>query len=123
MPLAHETSPHDEGSEAFDLLPIQYWPCRQRSWMWVLGSGMARLVVLHAWDSAFAREMVSSLVIRRRILLNPFFFRYRGKLPALKPMDSRSVNRDGFFSTDVRTILQIAMLSFLLGLEIQTCSK
>jgi len=43
--------------------------------MWVLGSGMARLVVLHAWDSAFAREMVSSLVIRRRMLLNPFFFR------------------------------------------------
>ena len=45
---------------------------------------------------------------------------YGRELAALQPMDSRSIDRDGFFSADVRTILEVAMLTLLLGLQIET---
>jgi len=42
------------------------------------------------------------------------------KLAALEPVHGGSVNSNGLFSTDVRTILQITVLPLLLGLEIET---
>ena len=40
--------------------------------------------------------------------------------PRLEPVDSSSVNRDGLFSTDVGTVLQVTVLTFLLSLEVKT---
>lgn len=42
------------------------------------------------------------------------------ELPALQPMDSRGVDRGRLFCTNVRTILQVRVLSLLLGLEVKT---
>jgi hypothetical protein len=47
--------------------------------------------------------------------------RDRRKLPTLQPMNGRSVDCDSFLCTDVRTVLEVAVLAFLLGLEIQAC--
>jgi len=62
-----------KGPEASELLPIQYWPCMQKSWTWALGAEMVRLVILYARKSALTGEMVRSLlVLYCRILTNPF---------------------------------------------------
>ncbi len=42
------------------------------------------------------------------------------KLSALQPMNSSRINGHSFFGRDVRTILEISMLAFLLRLEVET---
>jgi hypothetical protein len=48
LPSADETGPDDEGFEAPNILPLQHWSGRQRSWLWHLGSRMACMALLHA---------------------------------------------------------------------------
>lgn len=43
-----------------------------------------------------------------------------GEFPALQPMDSRSVDSSCLLGADVGTILQVRVLSLLLGLEVKT---
>ena len=42
------------------------------------------------------------------------------KLAALEPVDSRCVDGNGLFGTDIRTVLEVTVLALLLSLQIQT---
>jgi len=44
----------------------------------------------------------------------------RTELPALQPMHCSRVNRDCFFSANVRAIFQVTMLPLLFSLEVQS---
>lgn len=46
--------------------------------------------------------------------------RNRGELPTFKPMDSRSIDSDSFLSANIRTILEVSMLSLLFCLQVET---
>jgi hypothetical protein len=43
------------------------------------------------------------------------------ELPTLQPVNCRSIDSYGFFGTNVRAILQVAVLPLLFSLEIETC--
>lgn len=53
-----EAGAHDQGSQASYLLSLQHRSCGQGSWLWYLGTGVACMVVLHAWDCTSTGEMV-----------------------------------------------------------------
>ncbi len=46
-----------------------------------------------------------------------------GKASALQPMDGRRVYRHGFLGGYIWTILEVVVLSFLLGFEVETCQS
>jgi hypothetical protein len=56
---AHEACSNDERLKTFNLLPLQYRPCRKGSWLWVLGPWLTRLVVLHARHCTSLGALVS----------------------------------------------------------------
>jgi hypothetical protein len=45
------------------------------------------------------------------------------KLAGLEPVNSGCVDGDSLLGTDVRTVLQVGVLTLLLGLQIKTCAS
>lgn len=44
------------------------------------------------------------------------------ELATFEPMNSRRIDRNGFFSTDIGAIFEVGMLPLLLGFQVQTCT-
>jgi hypothetical protein len=65
---AHETSADDEGLKALDILSFQHWSSWQGSWLWVLGSRLASMVILHEGNRATLGAMVRIYSLPARFL-------------------------------------------------------
>ena len=55
--IAYEASAHDQGFKAPDLLAVQHRPYCQGSWLWILGSRLACVVILHVWNHSSVGKM------------------------------------------------------------------
>jgi hypothetical protein len=64
---ADASSPDVQGFETSDLLPLQHWTGRKGTWLWVLGSWLARLAILHEWNRSSSRARVSPGKVRWRM--------------------------------------------------------